>query len=126
MKIIVTSSTATDVGQIDPNDAALALLKKKLSAGSFVHLKQFSETQWGEVLSYGGGDFYSTNALLKLPDSWKNCPEKIPLQAKVKLTKGQINSYRIMMIHRFFSFRLLFLSLSVAMVDGLAGQNRFN
>lgn len=59
------------------------MLKNKLAATSFVHLNQFSEQQWNEVLSCGGGNFYSANAHLQVPDSWKSCDEKIPLKAKV-------------------------------------------
>lgn len=77
--IITTGSKSLNVDACTKEDFVLWGLKDKLSQESFVHLGQFSDRQWGEVLSYGGGDFYS----IKLPDLWKNCSEKIPLQAKV-------------------------------------------
>lgn len=84
VKIIVTTTSASNhIDDCRSDDIVLHNLKKKLSKSSFVHLDQFSEQQWAEVLSYGGGDFYSANVHLQLPDAWKSCSEKIPLQAKV-------------------------------------------
>lgn len=81
--ITTTSNTVQKIDDCKPNDLVLWNLKEKISKANFAHLKQFSDKQWAEVLSYGGGDFYSANAHLKFPDTWKCCNEKIPLRAKV-------------------------------------------
>lgn len=85
VKIIVTiNSNVQSVEDCTSEDnRILFVLKNKLAKTSLVHLNQFSEQQWNEVLSCGGGNFYSANAHLQLPDSWKSCDEKIPLKAKV-------------------------------------------
>lgn len=89
--IITTGSNVEKINACTPDDFILWNLKRNLSNDSFVHLDQFSERQWSEVLSYGGGDFY----LIKLPDSWKNCSEKIPLKAKVTLPFSLYNANSI-------------------------------
>lgn len=84
--IITTASTSTKVDHIDKcecTDVILWHLKDRISKTNFVHLHQFSDEKWNEVLSFGGGDFFSVNPQLQLPDAWKQCDEKIPLQAKV-------------------------------------------
>lgn len=85
IKIIIT--TKSNISHIDEckgaNELILWSLKDRISKSNFIHLKQFSNEQWNEVLSYGGGDFYTSNIELELPDAWKSCPDKIPLQAKV-------------------------------------------
>lgn len=87
VKLIITTATAsTKVDHIDKcesTDTVLWHLKDRITKSNFVHLNQFSDQKWGEVLSCGGGDFFSVNPQVQLPDSWKKCDEKIPLQAKV-------------------------------------------
>lgn len=86
VKIIIT--VTSNISQIDncrSNELVLWNLKEKIAKSNFIHLHQFSDKQWNEVLSYGGGDFYAANDHLQLPDAWKCCSEKIPLQAKVCL-----------------------------------------
>lgn len=107
VKIILTiGSNVQSVDDCTSTDnRTLFLLKNKLAASSFVHLNQFSEQQWNEVLSCGGGNFYSTNAHLQLPDSWKSCDERIPLKAKV----GAVAVYFLFRLEKlnftfFFSF----------------------
>lgn len=84
--IITTATTSAKVDHIDKcesTDIVLWNLKDRISKSNFVHLNRFSDQKWNEVLSYGGGDFFSVNSQLQLPDSWKQCDEKIPIQAKV-------------------------------------------
>lgn len=88
--IITTATTNAKVDHIDKcekTDAVLWHLKDRISKSNFAHLNQFSDQKWNEVLSHGGGDFFSVNPQLQLPDSWKQCDEKIPLQAKVSACK---------------------------------------
>lgn len=88
--IITTATTSTKVDHIDKcesTDVVLWHLKDRISKSNFIHLNQFSDQKWSEVLSHGGGDFFSVNPQLQLPDSWKQCDEKIPLQAKVSYTE---------------------------------------
>lgn len=85
--IITTATTSAKVDSIEKcksNDAILWHLKDRISKSNFIHLNQFSDQKWSEVLSFGGGDFFSVNSQLQLPESWKQCDEKIPLQAKVR------------------------------------------
>lgn len=86
VKIILTiSSKVQSIDDCTASDSrTLLMLKNKLATTSFIHLTEFSEQQWNEVLSCGGGNFYSANAHLQVPDSWKSCDEKIPLKAKVR------------------------------------------
>lgn len=85
--IITTATTSAKVDSIDncnSNDIILWHLKDRISKSNFIHLNQFSDQKWSDVLSFGGGDFFSVNSQLQLPESWKKCDEKIPLQAKVR------------------------------------------
>lgn len=87
IKIIITTATnnakVDHISKCDSSDVILWNLKDRISNGNFVHLNEFSDKKWSDVLSYGGGDFFSVNPQLQLPEPWKHCPEKIPLQAKV-------------------------------------------
>lgn len=84
VKIIITvTSNISSIDQCQASDLVLTNLKAKIPTTHFVHLNQFSDQQWREVLSFGGGDFYAANGQLHLPDAWKCCSTKIPLQAKV-------------------------------------------
>ncbi|XP_031618907.1 uncharacterized protein LOC116338021 [Contarinia nasturtii] len=89
VKVIITTATSSkkvdSVDKCESSDAILWHLKDRISKLNFVHLNQFSDQKWNEVLStsYGGGDFFSVNPQLQLPDAWKQCMEKIPLQAKL-------------------------------------------
>lgn len=89
VKVIITTATASaKVDHIDKcasNDVVLWHLKDRISKSNFIHLDQFSDQKWAEVLSNGGGDFFSVNSQLQLPESWKKCDEKIPIQAKVSV-----------------------------------------
>lgn len=88
VKVIITTATTNrkvdSIDKCESNDLILWNLKDRISKSNFVHLNQFSDQKWNEVLSYGGGDFFSVNPQLQLPESWKQCDEKIPLQAKVR------------------------------------------
>ena len=64
-------------------DFILSNLNDQVNIQNIVHLNQFSLDQWKDVLSLGGADFYAANGALRLPISWHDCSEKIPLQAKV-------------------------------------------
>lgn len=84
--IITTATTSTKVDSVDKcekNDIILWHLKDRITKSNFIHLNQFTDQKWSEVLSCGGGDFFSVNPQLQLPESWKQCDEKIPFQAKV-------------------------------------------
>lgn len=86
--IITTATTSAKVNSVDKcecSDIILWHLKDRISKSNFIHLNQFSDQKWSEVLSYGGGDFFSVNSQLQLPESWKQCDERIPLQAKVSI-----------------------------------------
>lgn len=87
VKVIITTATSSsNICKVDDfvnTDVVLWHLKDRISQSNFIHLGQFSDQKWGEVLSYGGGDFFSVNPQLQLPESWKKCDEKIPFQAKV-------------------------------------------
>lgn len=89
IKVIITTATTTakvdHIDKCEKTDVILWHLKDRISKSNFAHLNQFSDQKWNEVLSYGGGDFFSVNPQLQLPDSWKQCDEKIPLQAKVSV-----------------------------------------
>lgn len=118
VKIIIT--TTSSISRIDDcNDAkemVLWSLKGKISKGNFVHLTQFSDQQWNEVLSYGGGDFYTANVQLELPEAWKSCALKIPLQAKVRLAH-KINDRK----HYKFLNIIFCVFETVILVVGMAG-----
>lgn len=87
---VTTSSKVDDIDKCDSSDVVLWNLKDRVSKSNFVHLNKFPDQRWSEVLSFGGGDFFSVNSQLQLPDAWKCCADKIPLQAKVI----HINSFK--------------------------------
>lgn len=87
VKVIITtavnSATVDNVDKCESSDVVLWHLKDRISKSNFIHLEQFSDKKWAEVLCNGGGDFFSVNSQLQLPETWKKCAEKIPIQAKV-------------------------------------------
>lgn len=86
VKLIITTATSSsqidDVEKCGENDIILWKLRERISKQNYVHLKPFSAHKWDELLTCGG-DFFSANAQLRLPEHWKDCNDKIPLQAKV-------------------------------------------
>lgn len=59
----------------------LKALKVKINAQNFLCLSSFTQEQWEDVLTNGGG---ATNGgVLQLPEAWKKSDEKTPIQAKV-------------------------------------------
>lgn len=84
---VTTDSKVDSVDKCDSSDVILWNLKDRIPKANFVQLDKFSDQRWNEVLSYGGGDFFSVNAQLQLPESWKCCGDKIPLQAKVSTAR---------------------------------------
>ncbi|EAT38881.1 AAEL009269-PA [Aedes aegypti] len=85
VKLVLTvSSSCTSHDQFGADDAVLKRLKEKIAdAESFLYLTPFTQEQWEDVLCFGGGDIYSANGALQLPDSWKKSDEKISVQAKI-------------------------------------------
>lgn len=91
IKIIITvTSNITDITESEiyakksKGDWILNELKKSQSLRvNFIHLTQFSQEQWNDVLNYGGCDIYAANGSLQLPDEWKKSEEKYPIQAKI-------------------------------------------
>lgn len=80
VKIILTLTADS----LDARDnVVLRVMRDRLQSGNIVHLDQFSDEQWKDVLSLGGGAFYAANGTLHLPESLRDCHEKCPLQAKV-------------------------------------------
>lgn len=76
VKIILTVSS-------DPeSDSSFVLksLQSKISPQNFLLISSFTQEQWADVLTFGGG---TTNGALQLPDSWKKSDERAPIQAKV-------------------------------------------
>uniref|UniRef100_A0A0K8TLW2 Putative wd40 domain protein n=1 Tax=Tabanus bromius TaxID=304241 RepID=A0A0K8TLW2_TABBR len=71
------------------------LKKLKVPKENLVELAKFSDEQWRDVLSFGGGDFYAANGALQLPESWRNSSEKIPLQAKILWWLAWLGSFEI-------------------------------
>lgn len=61
----------------------LAALQNKINSQNFLLLSSFTQEQWEDVLTYGGG---ATNGTLQLPESWKKSEERAPIQAKVNYT----------------------------------------
>jgi hypothetical protein len=59
-------------------------LQSKINASNFLLLSSFTQEQWEDVLTYGGG---ATNGALQLPESWKKSEERAPIQAKVNERK---------------------------------------
>lgn len=86
VKMIITTATSSssndDIVKCKVVDTVLWNLKNRISKQNFVHLKPFSTQKWYELLNCGG-DFFSVNAKLQLPESWRDCNDMIPLQAKV-------------------------------------------
>ncbi|XP_030376697.1 uncharacterized protein LOC115625696 [Scaptodrosophila lebanonensis] len=59
-----------------------ALAQLGIPTRCFLRMKQFTERQWHDILSSGGGDFYAANGALKLPEEWKSLHGKTPFHAK--------------------------------------------
>ncbi|XP_055680807.1 uncharacterized protein LOC129788618 [Lutzomyia longipalpis] len=90
VKIIVTATTnATSLSQVskdsnDQSESLLRALKDKIQCDdNFVLSSAFTDTQWMDVISSGGSDFYAANGALHLPNEWKSCTDKTPIQAKI-------------------------------------------
>ncbi|EDW37140.1 GL26082 [Drosophila persimilis] len=66
----------------DSFDMLGALAQLGIPQRCFLRLRQFTERQWHDILSSGGGDFYAANGALKLPDEWKSLHGKTPYHAK--------------------------------------------
>ncbi|KAM7353853.1 uncharacterized protein ACRADG_005773 isoform 2-T5 [Cochliomyia hominivorax] len=68
------------------NNAENPLIEKLIEMGipnkCFIKMKQFSERQWQDILSSGGGDFYAANGAIKMPVEWKMLHGKTPFHAK--------------------------------------------
>lgn len=73
MKIILTVSESD-------SSFVLKALQNTINSENFLQLSSFTQEQWEDVLTYGGG---ATNRALQLPDSWKKSEERAPIQAKV-------------------------------------------
>lgn len=71
VKIILTVSSESFV---------LKSLLTKINSHNFLPLTPFTQEQWEDVLTYGGG---AANGAMQLPDSWKKSDERAPIQAKV-------------------------------------------
>lgn len=76
VKIILT------VSEVESSPVFKAL-KNKINAQNFLLLTSFTQEQWEDVLTFGGG---TNNGALQLPESWKKSEERAPIQAKVSLT----------------------------------------
>ncbi|XP_053690516.1 uncharacterized protein LOC128739141 [Sabethes cyaneus] len=87
VKLILTvtaSYTGQDFSQLGADDVILKRLNEKIvSSDSLLHLTPFTQEQWEDVLCFGGGDIYSANGALQLPDNWKKSSEKSSVQAKI-------------------------------------------
>nr|XP_029715451.1 uncharacterized protein LOC109412936 [Aedes albopictus]XP_029715453.1 uncharacterized protein LOC109412936 [Aedes albopictus]XP_029715454.1 uncharacterized protein LOC109412936 [Aedes albopictus]XP_029715455.1 uncharacterized protein LOC109412936 [Aedes albopictus]XP_029715456.1 uncharacterized protein LOC109412936 [Aedes albopictus]XP_029715457.1 uncharacterized protein LOC109412936 [Aedes albopictus] len=85
VKLVLTvSSTCISQDQFGAEDIVLKRLREKIGdADSFLYLTPFTQEQWEDVLCFGGGDIYSANGALQLPDGWKKSNEKISVQAKI-------------------------------------------
>lgn len=87
VKIILTVTNGTP---------ELDWLKAHLSADSFVQLDQFSDDQWTDVLSVGGGgDLYGSHGPFQLPAAWARSVDKVPLQAKVFWWLAWLNEFSV-------------------------------
>lgn len=60
-------------------------LQNKVTAQNFLLLTSFTQEQWEDVLTFGGG---TTNNALQLPESWKKSEERAPIQAKVSFSSN--------------------------------------
>jgi len=91
IKIILTiTSDCIDLKRIEESvevnkgDWLLNQLRSKLNDENLLYLSPYSQEQWHDVLSMGGGgEFYAASGALFLPENWKLAIEKIPIQAKV-------------------------------------------
>jgi hypothetical protein len=72
VKIILTVSS--------DSKSVLKALQNKINSENFLLLSSFTQEQWEDVLTNGGG---ATNGALQLPESWKKSEERAPIQAKV-------------------------------------------
>jgi AAA+ ATPase superfamily predicted ATPase len=73
VKIILTVSETE-------SSPVLKALQNKINAQNFLLLSSFTQEQWEDVLTFGGG---TNNGALQLPESWKKSEERAPIQAKV-------------------------------------------
>lgn len=73
VKIVLTVSEA-EASQV------FKALKSKIKPENFLQLPAFTQEQWEDVLTYGGG---ASNGALQLPEDWKKSDERAPIQAKV-------------------------------------------
>lgn len=80
VKIILTVSSDPD----SDSSFILKALQSKISSQNILLLSSFTQAQWEDVLTFGGG---ATNGALQLPESWKKSDERAPIQAKVRLYK---------------------------------------
>lgn len=78
VKIILTVSSDDEAD----STPVLKALQNKINSESFLLLSSFTQEQWEDVLTYGGG---ATNGALQLPESWKKSDERAPIQAKVRV-----------------------------------------
>lgn len=78
VKIILTISS----GPESESSFILKSLQSKINPQNFLLLSSFTQEQWEDVLTFGGG---TTNGALQLPESWKKSDERAPIQAKVNL-----------------------------------------
>jgi hypothetical protein len=84
VKIILTVTSASNkLDDFDSTSPFLKVVKAKINNQNFLCLSSFTQEQWEDVLTYGGG---STNGALQLPEAWKKSDEKAPIQAKVIFT----------------------------------------
>lgn len=84
VKVVLTVTSSCTTALDSREDGVLKRLKDKIEdADSFLYLTPFTQEQWEDVLCFGGGDIYSANGALQLPDSWKKSEEKISVQAKI-------------------------------------------
>ncbi|KAH8412249.1 hypothetical protein KR009_000806 [Drosophila setifemur] len=87
-KLILTASELAEAEGEDADSGAdsfdmlAALAQLGIPTRCFLRLRQFTERQWHDILSSGGGDFYAANGALKLPDDWKMLHGKTPYHAK--------------------------------------------
>lgn len=79
VKIILTVSSDCESSFI------LKELQSKIPSQNFLLLTPFTQTQWEDVLAFGGG---TTNGALQLPESWKKSDERAPIQAKVRFKEA--------------------------------------
>ncbi|XP_055372101.1 uncharacterized protein LOC129606063 [Condylostylus longicornis] len=79
IKIVIT----TAISAKSSNWLLDKLKQTDIPKENYIELTKFSDEQWRDVLSYGGGDFYASNGTLQLPEKWRTATDKTPLQAKV-------------------------------------------